>query len=404
MRWEALPDFRRWASLIKKRSLLNLYVNLFHYNFGEDGGNVWKVMIPEAFSCLFDLRASDGKDKVLGIYAILRKLRFDLPPVDYTASLELIYEGAAIAFIRGFQSLRVLRLICTNNRRQTLPSWVPDWEGDSQTPYLKEAFNLYHPAAMVQYPSPGKLVVFGNRKDAVLITGSTSVPPLDITSGSDLSQHISQFKALACYLTYVRETLDLTSNLKSYPTQELVPVALHSVLTQGSVPFSDDVFKTWCSVIRYPYQCEYNLEGALQRAKDYELLFQQDANLVYEPWTQEFLTTVTIMFALTRPGEASRHRKPLPYGAELTKLDEAVHAGSVERTFFITQGGYMGTCFKTIQRNDIIALFQSTKEPYVLKSEAESYRVIGPAYIHGFIKMDTPFHVDTKGMEEFVLI
>jgi hypothetical protein len=80
--------------------------------------------------------AGDPRDKVYGIYALLRKIRVtNLPEIDYSLSAQEVYTDAARSCMNYDGSLSILRQLGLPTALPNLPSWVPDLSNTlSRTP------------------------------------------------------------------------------------------------------------------------------------------------------------------------------------------------------------------------------------------------------------------------------
>lgn len=58
---------------------------------------------------------------------------------------------------------------------------------------------------------------------------------------------------------------------------------------------------------------------------------------------------------------------------------------SIDRRFFITQKGFIGTGPTSLQKGDVIAILCGGVVPFVLRPSFREYGVIGPCYVHGIM-------------------
>jgi hypothetical protein len=72
-------------------------------------------------------QCTDSRDKVYGIYGMLPILDEELPIIDYSKTVERIYEETAKCIIRSFGALEILALAQWKRELPGLPSWVPDF-------------------------------------------------------------------------------------------------------------------------------------------------------------------------------------------------------------------------------------------------------------------------------------
>jgi hypothetical protein len=73
------------------------------------------------------------------------------------------------------------------------------------------------------------------------------------------------------------------------------------------------------------------------------------------------------------------------------------------KRFFITSSGHYGFGPAASEENDRIVIFQGATMPMLVRPAGESYRLLGPAVIHGIMNGEA-WLAGAPGLEGFVLI
>ncbi|KAK3684249.1 heterokaryon incompatibility protein-domain-containing protein [Podospora appendiculata] len=71
--------------------------------------------------------ATDPRDKIYGVYALLQHFGYDYPPPDYSKDVAQIYAETVVTTMQQQRSLQILELLYSSKPAFGLPSWVPDW-------------------------------------------------------------------------------------------------------------------------------------------------------------------------------------------------------------------------------------------------------------------------------------
>jgi hypothetical protein len=92
---------------------------------------------PLMFSILEGIRpkqASNPKDKIIGLYGLLKELEIDFPVPNYDLSVEDVFREATVASIEKDGNLHLLYQAPSDRREDSLASWVPDYREISFKP------------------------------------------------------------------------------------------------------------------------------------------------------------------------------------------------------------------------------------------------------------------------------
>jgi hypothetical protein len=104
--------------------LTRVYSRRFHNNrnLAQASQRTWYILT----KCRRE-EASDPRDKILGLFAILNSLGLTIPAPDYSKTPATVYEELTVMFIQQFKHLGLLELAFTFGRHPTVPTWVPDF-------------------------------------------------------------------------------------------------------------------------------------------------------------------------------------------------------------------------------------------------------------------------------------
>lgn len=76
--------------------------------------------------------ATDPRDKIIALYGISQRLNGPILKPDYSKSISEVYTSNTASILQTENSLWPLDQTWSPNRREDLPSWVPDWSQDSR--------------------------------------------------------------------------------------------------------------------------------------------------------------------------------------------------------------------------------------------------------------------------------
>ena len=356
--------------------------------------------LSRAFDLIRRNNSSDPRDKIYGLYGILDYLEIqDLPPVNYTETVQHLYYQITCAIMRNDQRLHILYLIGLTPTLPDLPTWVPDYSNTEFIRFIDVHGNEASGRLSGSFCYPVTdltLSVNGILLDEVDITASsTSICTPDFRQGWAARKHLSspeeRHNAVTELIRTLQSWINVSRSVNFYPTGEAPRTAFYKIMTQpthaGSQNWtmpvvtraSRDAFNRWIFLLdthlpdhethrqSWIRSIQANADSAAI-VKDYIRLFgcSQDP----QEWSLE-LQIRLILRAID---------------LELSTLQHDVSLLSYHRTFFATKNGYMGVGPRQARPTDRVALISGLQLPFIVRRAGDNYKLIGPAYIHGLMK------------------
>lgn len=333
----------------------------------------------------------DPRDKIFGVWGILRELGVDLSPPNYQLELETIYIVAASDVIRHDGNLDILRTVSSPRRAQTLPSWVPDWRtGWGLAPSFLD---------LLSPPFEHSRTRFGHfiTRTRTLITKGTVLDrikecawPLMI-DGHDPEELIQRYlwaaiaKSDPVYKT-LQQWFSYSQRLSTYPTGDSTQNAFERTIRQGTqsqyIPIGAD--ERWFDIVAFDAaQMESNSAkpriNTAEMAKDFAYGRLQPLSTTKEP-------------EINKASDREAH-----------EFQRIVFDHLCGKRFFTTQAGYMGVAEFSIEPDDVIALLIGQDMPVVLRRRGDAFQFVAVAYVDGIVESHTwPEHVDDNDIIEII--
>lgn len=211
-------------------------------------------------------------------------------------------------------------------------------------------------------------------------------------------------------LAWIDSVIALCRTLETYPTGEPVSEASWRTLVfnrerEGIDAPADllDSFQSWME--GYALMTALVEEGMSYAERQGTLTVPNDRNLwgridqYFDSWREMFQNIWSM-------GKVAAMEKNLVKAVEKgRRFDTAFYKFCYGRKYFKSQNGYMGWLPSTAQQGDVIVLFEDCSLPFILRHETtdndeegesgERYRVIGDAYVHGYMqnKPEPPYDV-----------
>ncbi|KAH8687914.1 heterokaryon incompatibility protein-domain-containing protein [Tricladium varicosporioides] len=358
-------------------------------------------------------RASKPSDIVYGMFEMLKKLDVHLPDPDYNKSVETIYEELAFAAIKKTGILPTFDFVCTNQRKQQLPSWVPDWESK---PRFQPRFQSYDTSKSVdklqlgiESPGPGLLTIMGSQKATIEAVSSYNFSAWEIhdiekkTLTPEIEREIIDQHHAEVLLAWAA-WLHLAFRVEKYPTGEDWLEAVRNTMLPKIPDMVNhgQVFYTWYAIVRDLLElCQFNLKGEESVTHLPRKIVEEYAKHIFER-TSDFVEQAKKAYLRSQPEDETILWPEFAHqgATQLSRLDTYIVSQNTDRSLFITTDGYLGTTFHKVKAGDQIVVFGRTMEPIVVRKAEEFWKVIGPARIHRFDINLTP----VQELESFTFI
>jgi len=322
--------------------------------------------------------ATDPKDKVYALHGLFRELEIAIPDPDYKKTVQEIYCEAAAACLRHDKEKKFLLLTMapTLNRMPGLPSWVPDWsdKGWNHDSGLAIANDRVHATDSSEFSMeisadnqrltmPGKII------DSIVTCGETLSEDIleafkDISRSPPRNLAVDdRYRSVHRVFQTFKNWVEINRRNSSYPTGEPIESVLRKTLLQNSINTDDLIIDTWYKIMTAS-DTEV-LKIALQRLGKSQIDDPETLNTILERVPEEMRS----FFAIFSEGSSDFHTNAYSF--------------SRDRTFFLTEKGFVGTAPGLIQTGDTIALFSGVKVPLILRADGDNYQLVAHGYVHG---------------------
>ncbi|KAF2268165.1 hypothetical protein CC78DRAFT_15294 [Lojkania enalia] len=329
--------------------------------------------------------ASDRRDKIYGVYGILREIGFQTSRVDYEADLVSVYTTFTRTIITSENTVDVLEEVCLPPSMTGLPSWVPDWSNIRSVnpivtigPGASKWLN-----SIIHELTETVLTVSGIIMDTIRAVARPfpSEPYFDeaILAGISLVKGFQGWAVVARQISgqyQTGETIEeaffrtMTHNWidrsgRKYPFAPLPhwrgPGHWMDIITANLPDSGIDINQLRADLIR-----TYQIKGSALITMG--MMMNVGENIV--DWPDEIVILVTLQ---------SR-------GLLTPRNEDAITRNKAHKTLFVTDRDYLGLGPSWMQAGDRVALLSGGKVPFVVREERYcKYRLIGPAYIHGMM-------------------
>ncbi|TVY80845.1 Heterokaryon incompatibility protein 6 OR allele [Lachnellula suecica] len=310
------------------------HLNLAYHLNGKDAVPSDNSMSP-AVNLLHQARyleASEIRDKVFGILGLSAELRPLFPVPDYQKPVSEIYTEVAKAFLERSNSLSILHGASLRNLSSDLPSWVPDWSVPTTLDLSPRFYSMYNTGK----GSRAEFEISGGNKE-LRVKGKIF----------DLIDKIS----LAAPRAYEMQCI-MQDRIPGWQKSCEVGLSLDTLSTRTDS--REVLWRTLCWDTSY----EVSRPAPATYAKD------------FEQWHSLLVSNRPI-------DKIAAGIKALENPSNFTIFSQA--------PLCVTQKGFLAGVPFTTKAVDCIAVLTGGNPPFILRPTGESYRLIGPCYVHGIM-------------------
>ncbi|KAF8850743.1 HET-domain-containing protein [Acephala macrosclerotiorum] len=361
----------------------------------------WEVSIRSKLPVIMNkLRSRDAKlavDKVFALYGIFEELGIPIQRPDYTKSPSQVYTEFTCGLIRWHGSLGFL-VETSMPYIAGGPSWVPDW---SRT--LHRICTGDFKAAGDSQPS-FKIV---NRNNGSGKDGTDGFIGAG-TSGQewtslDLRQNPKNLPMIAtkgvvvdrvdlCFPVFDKEG-SIHDNEKHGLTEDNCEALVHNVKNLRAL-FSR------LSASKPDIDKLFNITHSESLASEHRSENQQ----LFSAWTTLLMNRLNVLEGFSVLEAAVYIRSALATEGLYEYHLERIAAFAGKRIFFETEYSRLGTGYPALRKGDVVALLSGFRYPMILRTlvdrnEANTYEVVGAAYIEGLMQGESWLGNEEKAVE-----
>ncbi|KAJ4353554.1 uncharacterized protein N0V89_005284 [Didymosphaeria variabile] len=328
------------------------------------------------------LTATDPRDHIYGLFGIIEDADELGIKVDYSLSVESVYEGVARALLRT-EGLKMLQCCqySARHRSGTLPSWIPDWS--SSLRQLLDGLRILLPSGV--YNASG---LMDAREARRLEEWRQRMEKLNCQDPSFSFQASTSSNDSAATVLASEESKPGILRILAAPVDSILAVGGAWEEANGAL---DGHFRDMLWVEELERLAEKS-EGVYSEAAKKEALWRT-------PIADRGLPRMTYIWFPRATTEAMGHdvlmgRFPLDkineqsrgfYYQKSRAYQKILRAFGKDRRFFITQTGFLGLGPDPAEPGDEVYIIQGASTPFVLRptEDSRSYKIIGEAYVHG---------------------
>lgn len=351
--------------------------------------------IPQTWSSLATLiaytrnkGATDPRDKVFALAGLFKRMGIQLPPLDYSKSVQHVYQQMTQTAIRQFQTLDILYQVTGLENQFDLPSWVPDLS-DVIPPRL-----LMHETFRATASSP-TFYRFSDENSSLTLWGRI-IGQID-RCGDPLVFNAQPNDEDAVLLVF-KQWSTIAQSTSSYPYLESMLQIFARTLSTNWVSTGAyrpsaflTIFPTWHALMISAHSGRELLNNTIENMIHDIRKIPIAANEKREFAFQMVAATLE-MGVFSKVSKKTRARI----------LHHWLAINMRRKVFFTMTNGYMGLSASSVRETDSVALLAGLNVPFVVKKLGTEYRLVALAYVHGVMEGELWDH-STK-LDEFVFI
>ncbi|PSN71400.1 hypothetical protein BS50DRAFT_660516 [Corynespora cassiicola Philippines] len=330
---------------------------------------------------------SDPRDYVFGLTGLLpdSERLFD---VDYSLTVNETYVGfAKRRIMRADYGVMIFSGIGLSSIRHTSPnlsSWSPDWHalgkmehiGVISEPLYSAGLSSTTPVQMPYFEAQNTVIVPGIALCSLseILEGFSDWYHPDDTRWKNLVFHSNEGKA------YFNGMPLLQAYFKTIMADE--DPHYRRRLVEPRARGTDDIPCIACSTLCFNFLRTYCIDSCNTISKDER-----------EGFKQKLLTERDISDTLGMGCFYKEDQKPSKedWAFKMEASDESL-SSDIEwlmtyrsQSFFTTKEGYMGTGPSYARKGDLICVFYNAKIPFILRPYKDGYKLVGAAFVLGFM-------------------
>ncbi|KAJ4364108.1 hypothetical protein N0V83_009563 [Neocucurbitaria cava] len=324
------------------------------------------------------LKATDAKDKVFALQALLQAAGFDIGPPDYSKSVAVVYAETTRKIIKATSSLNVLTLATTIPASAEMPSWVPDWSGESYPSFAKCDTELPRATEASTYTDDSEAgtmelnvqgIVMGIVEEVSRHCMTWRVDPSTLTDPVSSSNPDLWKDVLAYFVRLSQSWVDMAGLTKPYSewTDEfwkrqeclasvLLAMVLNTQVAESPAAVHDEI----CRII--------------------QLICEGDPSSAY--YTEDFRTLIQSEFM---DSPAFRAYFTIAHNKPLCKRLNSLYLANYKRSIFRTKD-FLGCGLHSLQKGDLLVLLKGGNMPFIVSSTVEGWHLRGPAFVPGLMQ------------------